>query len=123
MGAVVIVPFCCFFILLFSPESPVWYLVKGREEEAKEALKRLRGATNMDVVDAEFNRIMLNLKMEDKEKEMCSTGNDSRLKEYWKVCTDMAFLKPFGFLMVIFLLGMEWTGLPAIAFYMVTLLK
>ena len=38
------------------------------------------------------------------------------------VFSDVTFLKPFGFLVVIYLVGMEWTSLPAIAFYMVPLL-
>ena len=38
------------------------------------------------------------------------------------VFSDVTFLKPFGFLVVLYLVGMEWTSLPAIAFYMVPLL-
>jgi hypothetical protein len=38
------------------------------------------------------------------------------------VLSDVTFLKPFGFLVVIFTIGFEWTSLPAIAFYMVPLL-
>ena len=31
VGAVIIGPICCFIILCFCPESPVWYLIKGHK--------------------------------------------------------------------------------------------
>ena len=35
-------PFVAFVVLLKSPESPVYLVAKGRREEAREALKRLK---------------------------------------------------------------------------------
>ncbi len=119
VGVVMIVPACCFFILMFCPETPSWYLSKGREEDAKAALIKLRGEDNMDIVEAEFNRIVLNMKIQEKENELNQDQTPSKLA----ILTDMTFWKPFSFLMVVFCLAFEWTGLPAIAFYMVPLLK
>jgi len=126
VGIVAIAPVSCFVTLLFCPETPVWLLSKGKEEEAKEALTRLRGKDNQDIIQAEFNRISLNLKIQEKERELNQLGSKSspnKIKEMFRLTSDLTFLKPFGFLLVIFCVGFEWTGLPAIAFYMVPLLK
>jgi len=122
VGLVAIFPVCCFVMLLFCPETPVWYIIKGREEDAKKALQKLRGDQNADIVDAEFNRISLSFKIIEKEKEI-NGKKMSTFQEIKSLCSDVSFLKPFGFLLVIFCVGFEWTGFPAIAFYMVPLLK
>jgi hypothetical protein len=80
----------------------------------------------MDIVESEFNRIELCIKIEEKEKEINNSSGKTQSK--FKQLTsnfpmDMSFWKPFGFLMVLFALGLEWTGFPAIGFYMVPLLK
>ena len=76
---------------------------------------------NQDIIDSEFNRISLNMKIAEKEKAMDS---DKKRKD-WKhlIPRDLSFWKPFCFLLLIFPLGLEWTGLPAVAFYMVPLLQ
>ena len=40
----------------------------GREIDSKDALIKLRGESNMDIVETEFNRISLNLKAQQKER-------------------------------------------------------
>ena len=80
----------------------------------------------MDIVNSEFNRIELSIKIAEKENEAHNAmeKTESKLNQMMShIPTDMSFWKPFGFLMVIFALGLEWTGLPAIGFYMVPLLK
>ena len=77
----------------------------------------------MDIVEEEFDRILLSIKIQEKENESLEK-DQSRIKQIiGEIPTDMSFWKPFGFLMVLFAMGLEWTGLPAIGFYMVPLLK
>ena len=59
------VAFCkhIYFVLSFL----LRYMQVGRETDAKQALVKLRGESNMDIVEAEFNRIALNLKAQQKE--------------------------------------------------------
>ncbi len=63
----------------------------------------------------------------EREEECEAVGGEDKVPNIFirikDLTTDVTFLKPFGFLMVVFGLGFEWTGLPAIAFYMVPLLK
>ena len=101
-------------------------MTKGRHEDAKQSLMRLRGDQNMDIVESEFNRILLNVKIQEKENELNSPFEKDQSKFTqltMQIPSDMSFWKPFGFLMVLFAMGLEWTGLPAIGFYMVPLLK
>ena len=115
IGSTVIIPLFCFVILLFCPESPSWLMAKGKDKEAREALKKLRGANHNDIIDAELFRISTSLKIMKKDNE----STESSAKD---LMTDMGFLKPLGVLLFIFCIGLEWTGLTAIAFYNVPLL-
>lgn len=126
VGATLVCPVVCFVLLLFCPETPVWYLMNDRQEDARKSLEQLRGKENIDIIDAEINRILLSMKIEEKESEINNQDQQSKsdkIKKIMGLFVDPSFLKPFGFLMVVFCIAFEWTGLPAIAFYMVPLLK
>ena len=118
IGTTLIIPLACFIILLLCPESPAWLMAKGRDEDAREALKKLRGANHSDIIDAELFRISTSLKMMKKDNEL-NEQSESSAKD---LLTDIGFLKPLGILLFIFCVGLEWTGLTAIAFYNVPLL-
>ena len=70
IGAMALPPVLGFGLLSLCPETPVWYMQVGKETDAKQALVKLRGESNMDIVEAEFNRIALNLKAQQKELGM-----------------------------------------------------
>ena len=58
----------------------------------------------------------MNLKMMKKGKDGISPPR------YLDLLTDSKFLKPFGILLFVFCIGLKWTGLVAIAFYIVPFL-
>ena len=99
IGMMLIMPSVCFILLIFCPESPVWYLSKERESDARNSLEKLRGKENSDLIEAEFNRILLNIK--EKEKSL-----DNENKGLWeKIPKDGTFWKPFGILFLMMPLG------------------
>ena len=116
IGSGLIIPISSFIILFFCPETPPWLISKGRLEEAKLSLEKLRGANHTQIIDAEIFRISTNLKIMKKE------GQDESAMRYLNLLTDSKFLKPFGILLFVFCIGLKWTGLVAIAFYIVPFL-
>ena len=122
------VPAAAFIMLFFCPETPVWLLSKGKNEEAKKVLKRLRGIENTDIIQIEYDRISANIcanelgKNEQNESSRSTTTCMSSIKRFFCLLVDPTFIKPLSFLLVIFCFGFEWTGFPAIGFYMVPLL-
>ena len=81
----------------------------------------------MDIVEAEFNRIVLNMKLQ--QKLQLVEGADKPLskwemiKDGFQSFADPTFVKPFAYLLAVFLIGFEMCGFPAIGFYMVPLLQ
>ena len=102
---------------------------KGKEAEARKSLERLRGAKHVGIIEAELFRIAANLQMmkewdqEDSKKQGSQKKKEKHIlttiKEF---STDVGFLKPFGILLFVFCIGLEWTGLVAVAFYLVPIL-
>ena len=120
VGLTAIVPFLTAMILFACPESPVWLLTKENDEKALKSLEKLRGKDNKDIIEAEFKRIKMNLKIEAKEQEI---SNGMKIWETLKTLTGLSFLKPFSLLLLIFCVNLEWCGVAAIAFYLVTILE
>ena len=81
----------------------------------------------MDIVEAEFNRIVLNMKLQ--QKLQLVEGADKppskweMIKDGFQSFADPTFVKPFAYLLAVFLIGFEMCGFPAIGFYMVPLLQ
>merc|ERR1719244_1228789 len=103
-----LIPTCFLGItVLFIPDSPYWLVEKGREDEARESLVRLRGSSYD--VDDEFKQIISKKKAKELEGKSVKQTMCSRV-----------FLVPFlriGALMMI----TQWTGTNVITSYMVNI--
>ena len=110
-----IIPISSFIILFFCPESPPWLISKGRLEQAKLSLEKLRGGNHTQIIDAEMFRISTKL-------QILRKGENEPSMRYLDLLMDSKFLKPFGILLFVFCIGLKWTGLVAIAFYIVPFL-
>lgn len=67
LGAALPVPF--FLLMILTPETPRWYISKGRVEDAKKALQWLRGK-NINI-----DKEMLELTHSQAESDLTSSGN------------------------------------------------
>ena len=101
-----------------APESPAWLMSKGRDNEAIEALKILRGKDNLEVINNEFK--IINENMMQAKQSMKKTGSLSNLLE---MINNQALLKPFGVLLLLFPFALNWTGTAAVQFYFVSILR
>ena len=122
IGLTCIPSFLCFFILiLMAPESPAWLMSKGRDNEAIEALKILRGKDNLEVINNEFKSI--NENMIQAKQSMNKTNNTGSLSNLLEIINNRALLKPFGVLLLLFPFALNWTGTAAVQFYFVSILR
>ncbi|XP_033231074.1 facilitated trehalose transporter Tret1-like isoform X1 [Belonocnema kinseyi] len=109
----------CFVICILSPESPTWYLKKGRIEDALDAWRFLRGSTN----SKEFEKLKVAHAPGFSQK--ASSGIKSKIddeKDYtWKdIMVSKSFLKPLGIVCLLFFTA-QCCGVNAITFYSVTI--
>ena len=112
-------PIITFILLLFCPKSPTWLLVKEREQDAYDSMKRLRGDENVTI--AEVNRIKKNL--EEQKSVKPGAANTSFYKRISNVLFRGTFLRPFCIIVVLYGIGLQWTGAPFLSFYLVYVIK
>ena len=107
-------------ITIFCPESPIWLLNKGKDDQAEQALMRLRG--DEEIVKTELKRLKLALL----EVELAMKDNGEKIsgfQEILEVLKDKAFVKPFGILSFLYVFTVNWGGTPSLSFYMIFLLQ
>ena len=111
IGFFLIPPTISFVILFLSPKSPVWLISCNRNKEAIESLTILRGQENQEIVKIETKQIQQTFEANQNESE---TSWASRLRQFVSLLKDPTFLKPFSILLLLFPIGMSWSGLISI---------
>ena len=107
-------PLINFIMLLFAVESPTWYLLKGRHEDAFQVLNKLRG--NQKVAEKEYGSLLRNFK---KRQEMMAQAKDV---PKWRILFDLmlepTFVRPLFSLIFIVVFGYHVSGLAPLLLYM-----
>ena len=109
-------PIICVIAIFFCPESPSWLMMKGKQTEALNAMTRLRG--NEEDAKMEIKNIETNIK--EQQTHVKQGGTKLMLFMGFKQPT---FMRPFLVLLVLMTLGMQFTGAPPLAFYLVPILQ
>ena len=108
-------PLACYVVISFMPESPPWLAARGRITEAIVAFRWFRGYSPESTGEL--------LEMLEKHQPQVngfhSTTDNSDGSRAW---TQAAFLKPF-FVMNLFFLVMQFSGVNAVAFYTVHIIR
>ena len=103
-----LIPVCIFgFSVCFIPDSPYWLVERGREEDARKSLIRLRG--NRYDIKTEFEEIV------NKKKIKEALG-----KSTLQTLCSRTFLLPFLRIGTLVILT-QWTGISVLGSYMVTI--
>lgn len=96
----------CFILCFFSPESPTWFLKKGKIEKASTAWKLLKGP--------DFHKEFQALKFAHAPKYL----QQKKTKDWMKIITLKSFLKPLGIVCLLFFTA-QCCGVASITFYSV----
>ena len=113
IGLFIVVPILSILILLLCPESPQWLLTNGKHDKAQIALNFLRRSS--DLVEQE----MAEMKKAMDQHKVINEG----ILDQIKFILHPSFYKPFAILLLVFPIGMSWSGLITIGFYKVSLLE
>ena len=93
-----------FVLILTCPRSPSWLLSKGREQDAFDVLKKIRG--NENIAKEDFERLK-----ENKKKQMISLeraeGGNSKRTILFNSLKKRSFLRPFLVLLSLFLFSIN----------------
>ena len=118
----ILIPLPCinFLTLLLCPESPTWYMLKGRTEDAFDTLMKLRG--NSEAARLEMKKIQENLE-EQKVLQKQSSNQSSYIKETISVLSKGTFIRPCSVLIFLYCIGWQWTGEASLTFYTVDIVQ
>ena len=107
-----------FVLILICPRSPSWLLNKGREQDALDVLKQIRG--NENIAKEDFERLK-----ENREKQIISVekteGENSKRKILFNSLKKRSFLRPFLVLLSLFLFGLQLSGGTTVPIYLIPL--
>jgi facilitated trehalose transporter len=67
VGALLALPFL--LLIWFIPETPRWYVSKGKNEECRKALEWLRGGSNQEAIETEYEDLLKTQKIADEKSE------------------------------------------------------
>ncbi|KAK4880569.1 hypothetical protein RN001_008715 [Aquatica leii] len=76
-----IVPICAFILLCFIPESPHWLMMHNKLKKTQKSLAWLRGWTNIENVNEEFQEMCRNHSMAEDQKD---TNVNFNIRNYFK---------------------------------------
>lgn len=108
------------FLLLFAcPESPTWLMNKGRKTDAIRTVKLIRN--NEHVSQIEIDRMERNMQAQQMQKREDKSA--SYVREQLNIMRRGTFIRPFLVLCFIHGITFQWTGVPALGFYFVDILK
>ena len=111
-------PLTDFILLFFVPESPSWYVLNHRVEDARETLNKLRG--NEHVANRELSRMLKNL--EKLSNQVRESDERSKVKILLEFMREGTFTKPLLATLFITVLGQNLSGLTALGLYMTKIL-
>lgn len=106
-------PLMSYLLLTFVPESPSWLLSKGYVQLAEKSFKWLRGSDQESV--NEFNEMLA-------KQNLTTDQNNYSVKNLKENATKPGFYKPL-FIILIFFTIMQFSGVNAVAFYSVQIMK
>lgn len=106
-------PVICVIFMFFAPESPTWLAKMGRIEDAKKAFYWCRG--HSEEADKELQILVerQTILNETESKTFCEEIRELKKPE---------FIKPL-IIIVIFFITCQWSGLNAITFYSVSIIR
>jgi len=114
-----VLPCVVFILLFFCPETPTWYMLKGKTEIATAVMIRLRGDTSIAI--NEISSIQTNL---DKQKKINSESEQSSyIKNQIQIISKGTFVRPCSVLVIIFAICWQWTGGGPVTFYTEDIMK
>ena len=116
---IMVLPTLGFLLFLLCPETPTWYMLKGKKELAISTMIRLRGDT--EVATKEISRIDRNLKI---QNQVNSTSSEtSYVKQQLNIVTKGTFVRPLLVVTILMTVCWQWTGGAVLTFYLDDILE
>ena len=119
ISIVATIPFLGFVLFFVCPESPTWYIMKGKYDLANETLTKLRG--NNEVAAIEVSKIEANL-FKNKETDL-GMKKSSFFKSQLDILLKGTFVRPCLVIVILMSFCWKWSGGAVLFFYTVDILK